>query len=129
MIGDAPHNQERDDSTPAEAALKSGNFREALDLFRKATPGSCDGALLLRIGVCQMNLGLLADAVVSLAAASFLHGGAKAPALLASVQLELGDFAGALRSAKVALQRDPRIGIAQQVMDNPEVQRLSREQS
>lgn len=68
------------------------------------------------LGECLLDVGRARDAILPLAAATSLGKTARAPALLAKALLETGKESDAMSAARVALERDPAIALAKNVL-------------
>lgn len=92
----------------ARELMDAGRVEDAIVVFQKSAANSPHFKTYELIGECYTKLGLLADAVPFLAAATTLNRGVRAPSLLAEVWHMLGRHQEAIEAADIALLRDPQ---------------------
>lgn len=95
---------------------KTGNYEEAVSLFRKSAVMKPHFKTFELLGECLLALNRISEAVGPLAAATTLNRGVRAPSLLAEAFLRNQKFDDAEDFAKLALQRDPRNKRARDVL-------------
>jgi len=95
--------------------MDRGALEEAVALFERSVSANPHFKALELLGECLVRLGRPREAVVPLAAATTLNKGVRAPALLAQVFLETGEFQQADDLAELALSRHSGNRLALQV--------------
>ena len=101
----------------AERHLLRGDRQQALALFRASIALCPHYKSLELLGECLISLGRPIESIPPLAAATALHSQPRAPALLASAFLALGQVDDARRFASLALERNPQYGYARELLE------------
>lgn len=99
----------------ARQAMDRGALEEAVPLFERSVSACPHFKALELLGECLVRLGRPHEAIVPLAAATTLNQGVRAPALLAQVFLDTGEFQQAHDLAELALSRHASNRLALQV--------------
>ncbi len=100
----------------ARELMDNNQFAEAAELFEKSSTISPHFKTLELLGECYIHLNLLRKAIIPLAASVSLNSGIRAASLLADVFFNLQDYNGAKNMAEIALSRDSKNRIAQNVL-------------
>ena len=95
--------------------MDQGALEDAVALFERSISGSPHFKALELLGECLVKLGRGQEAIVPLAAATTLNAGVRAPALLAQVFQDLGEYQQAYDLAELALTRHPSNRLALQI--------------
>ncbi len=98
----------------------NNQFEKAVALFEKSIILDPHFKTLELLGECYIRLDLLKKAIVPLAASVSLNSGVRAASLLADVFLKLQNYNAAKNMAEVALNRDSKNRIAQNVLKETE---------
>ncbi len=101
----------------ARQAMDQGDLEEAVALFEQSVSASLHFKSLELLGECLSKIGRKHEAIVALAAATTLNEGVRAPALLAQVFLEMGNYREAYDFAELALSRHSSNRLALQVKE------------
>lgn len=96
--------------------MEAGNVASAIDLLRESAVLYPHYKTLELLGECLIRMNRPREAIVPLAASTALNKQARAPLLLAEAFLSIGELDKAKRFAAEALTRNPRYGLASQLV-------------